>query len=96
MLHKLLLYTLPNPARLKGLPDHALNTAKELAIEKGMEGYLLNLEYPCFQAVMTYAEDRAFREEIYYAYVTRASDQGPSAGTFDNTALIYEILALTT
>lgn len=80
--------------RLQGLPEHALNAAKELAQEKKVEGYLLNLEAPCFIAVITYANDRALREEIYQAYITRASDQGPNAGTFDNSALIDEILAL--
>lgn len=89
-------FTLPikDLALLKGLPEHALNTAKELAAEKGIEGYVLNLEYPCYQAVMTHAENRALREEMYQAYITRASDQGPSAGVYDNTPLISEILAL--
>lgn len=81
-------------SRLAGLPEHALNTAKEVAAEKGLEGHLLTLEYPCYSAVMTYAEDRALREEMYQAYITRASDQGPNANTYDNTSLIQEILAL--
>jgi oligopeptidase A len=85
---------IPDAARVAGLPAHALNTAKELAEEKGLPGYVLTLESPCFQAVMSYGEDRALREEMYHAYVTRASDQGPNAGTFDNTAIINEILAL--
>lgn len=80
--------------RVEGLPEHALNTAKELAHEKGLDGFVLTLEYPCFQAVITHAEDRALREEMYRAYITRASDQGPNAGTFDNTPLIDEILSL--
>ncbi len=81
-------------SRLSGLPKHALNTARELAIEMGLEGHVLNLEFPCYQAVVTYAEDRALRETMYQAYVTRASDQGPSAGLYDNTDIIQEILAL--
>lgn len=85
---------LPNAQRLTGLPEHALHTAKDLANEKGLPGYVLTLEYPCYQAVMTYAEDRSLREEIYHAYVTRASDQGPNAGSYDNKPLINEILAL--
>ncbi|MDR3441975.1 MAG: M3 family metallopeptidase [Legionella sp.] len=85
---------LKDAKRLAGLPEHALNTAKELATEKGLEGYVLTLEYPSYQAVMSYAEDRALREEMYQAYVTRASDKGPSAGAFDNSPLINEMLAL--
>lgn len=80
--------------RLAGLPDHALDTAKELAQEQKQQGYVLNLEIPCFLAVVTYAQDRSLREQFYEAYVTRASDKGPNAGTFDNSSLIKEILAL--
>lgn len=80
--------------RLRGLPQHALDTALELAAEQGKTGHIITLEYPSFHAVVTYAEDRSLREELYHAYVTRASEQGPSAGKFDNSALITEILAL--
>ncbi|MBA3536179.1 MAG: M3 family metallopeptidase [Tatlockia sp.] len=80
--------------RMKGIPEHALLGAQELAVEKGLEGWMLNLEFPCYLAVVTYAEDRALRKEIYWAFVTRASDQGPSAEQFNNTTLIDEILAL--
>lgn len=83
-----------NKKRLDGLPPHALHNAEELAKEKGLTGYILNLEYPCYIAVITYAKDRDLREEMYQAYVTRASDQGPQAGEYDNTPLIKEILAL--
>jgi len=80
--------------RLQGLPEHALASARELAAEKGLSGWMLSLEHPCFLAVVTYADDRALRETMYQAYCTRASDQGPSAGKFDNTELMSEILAL--
>ena len=85
---------LQDDSRIKNLPEHALDSAKELAEEKGLTGYVLTLEYPSFHAVMTYSEDRALREEMYQAYVTRASDQGPNATQFDNTALMNEMLAL--
>lgn len=80
--------------RIAGLPEHAIHTARELAAEKELPGWMLNLEFPCYLAVITYAEDRALREEMYQAYVTRASDQGPSAGKYDNTTLIDELLTL--
>lgn len=80
--------------RLKGLPEHTLQYARALAQEKGLEGWLLTLEFPCYFAVVTYADDRALREELYTAYTTRASDQGPWAGKFDNTELMEEILSL--
>lgn len=80
--------------RLAGLPEHALHGAQMLAEEKGLSGWMLNLEFPCYLAVVTYAEDRALREEIYKAYVTRASEEGPTAGEFDNSDIMEELLAL--
>ena len=86
--------TITDEQRLKGLPEHALHTAQELAKEKNVSGWILTLEAPCFIAVVTYAEDRHLREELYYAYVTRASDQGPNANQYDNSLIIDEILSL--
>lgn len=80
--------------RLVGIPEHALHNARELAEEKKLPGWVLTLEFPCYQAVVTYAQDRLLREELYKAFVTRASDQGPSAGLFDNTEVMKEMLAL--
>lgn len=86
--------TITDEQRLQGLPEHALNAARELAHEKKSEGWILTLEAPCYLAVAMYAEDRSLRETMYYAYVTRASDQGPQAGQFDNSAIIDQTLAL--
>ncbi|MGK5090682.1 oligopeptidase A [Deltaproteobacteria bacterium TL4] len=83
-----------DPKELKGLPETALETAKETARQKGLEGYLLTLEPPCFTVVITYADDRKLRQEIYKAYITRASDQGPHAGQWDNTKIMEELLQL--
>ena len=35
-------------ARLSGLPEHALHAAREIALEKGFSGWILNLEIPCY------------------------------------------------
>src|SRR5699024_4343417 len=45
-------------------------------------------------AVIRFADDRELRREIYTAFTTRASDQGPDAGRFDSGPLMDEILAL--
>jgi oligopeptidase A len=81
-------------AALVGLPEGARAQARQIAQREGVEGWLLTLEAPSYMAVTTYAEDRALREEIYTAFVTRASDQGPDAGRWDNTQVMGEILAL--
>ena len=80
--------------RVAGLPEHALHTAAELAAEKGLSGWMFNLEIPCYIAIITHADDRALRETFYEAYATRASEQGPQAGKFDNSHVMKEILAL--
>ena len=83
-----------DPARLAGLPQAELTLLAGLAKNRGQEGWLVDLSAPSFQAVMTYAEDRELRREVYAAYATRASDCGPHAGRWDNGPLIAETLAL--
>ncbi|XGA80139.1 oligopeptidase A [Halomonas sp. CH40] len=83
-----------NADDLAGVPESALATLHSLAEAKGIDGYRITLDFPSFYPVLTYANDRALREEVYTAFVTRASDQGPNAGQFDNAAIMEEILAL--
>ncbi len=80
--------------KLRGLPEHLQESSKQLALEKKLSGWVLNLEQPTFVGVITYAEDRDLRRQFYEAYSTRASDVGPSAGKFDNTDVMNKILAL--
>ena len=80
--------------QLAGLPESALAMLQQSAQAKGHEGWLLTLDIPCYLAVSTYADDRSLREQIYTAYVTRASDQGPYAGQWDNSPIMEQILAL--
>ena len=79
---------------LDGLPESALAAAKQAAQEKDQVGYLLTLDFPSYLPVMTYAKNRALRQEVYQAFATRASDQGPNAGEFDNSAIIEKLLEL--
>jgi oligopeptidase A len=81
-------------AALDGLTDSAKAQMKHAAEAKGLDGWLISLEFPSYFAVMTYANDRTLREEVYAAYCTRASDQGPNAGQNDNGPVMNEILAL--
>jgi len=83
-----------NSDDLAGLPESALAQAKQAAIHAGKEGYLLTLQFPSFNAVMTYADSRELRREVYEANVTRASEIGPYAGRWDNSDLMEQILGL--
>jgi oligopeptidase A len=84
----------PDSGALSGLPESELNMLAGLARSRGKDGWLVDLSHPSFNAVMTHADDRQLREDVYKAYVTRASDQGPTAGQWDNAPLIEEILLL--
>lgn len=79
---------------LAGLTDSAKAQMAQAAQAKELDGWLITLEFPSYYAVMTYADDRALREEVYTAYCTRASDQGPNAGQHDNGPVMAEILDL--
>ncbi len=80
---------------LKGLPETALNLAKQEAKNRGLDGYVITLRLPSYLPVMQYAENRELRRECYEAYVTRASSLGPNAGEFNNDDVISEELKLT-
>ncbi|MBT0730601.1 oligopeptidase A [Rosenbergiella nectarea] len=81
-------------SELAGMPESALAAAKAQAEAKQQQGWLLTLDIPSYLPVMTYCDNQALREEMYRAYSTRASDQGPNAGKWDNGPLIEEELAL--
>ncbi len=79
--------------QLKGLPESAIEQAKQAASQRDLEGWLLTLEFPSYYAVMTYADDRELRKEVYHAYSTRASDQGTDP-KLDNSENMGKILQL--
>lgn len=81
-------------ADLSGLPETTLAFARETARREELPGWLLTLEAPSYFPVMTYADNRELRREMYEASTTRASDQGPNAGRWDNSPVMDEILEL--
>ncbi|GAB3032892.1 oligopeptidase A [Oleiagrimonas citrea] len=79
---------------LAGIPASGRAVLRQYAKEQDLDGYLVTLKQPAVHAVMTYAEDRLLREKVYWAYQTRASDQGPDAGKYDNSERIERLMAL--
>ncbi|GLQ32945.1 oligopeptidase A [Litoribrevibacter albus] len=79
-------------SELAGVPESALGLMKQQAEQAGEEGYRLTLDIPVYLPVMTYCENQALRKEMYTAYATKASDQGPNAGEYDNTSIMYDVL----
>ena len=79
---------------LAGMPESAKDAAAQAAHQKDLQGWLFTLDIPSYLPVMLYADNAALREEMYRAYATKASDQGPNAGKWDNTNIIQQTLAL--
>ncbi|MDP2154507.1 MAG: M3 family metallopeptidase, partial [Sulfuricella sp.] len=81
-----------NESELAGIPADALQAAREAAQKDDKPGWKFTLHAPSYMPVMQYAENRGLREQIYRAYVTRASEFGKA--DWDNTGLIADILRL--
>ncbi len=79
-------------AELRGLNEMLIEQARRRAQEQKVAGWLLNLDQPTYVAVVTDAESRELRRAFYEAWTTRASDQGPVAGRYDNSTVMEDIL----
>ncbi|WP_321902266.1 M3 family metallopeptidase [Paraburkholderia tropica] len=83
---------------LAGLPEDVIAAAREAAERDNQEGWKFTLHFPSYFPVLQYSENRAMRETMYRAYVTRASELGPVYGggkpEWDNTAIVDEQLKL--
>ena len=78
---------LTNPEQVKGLPQSALDAARESAQQKGMEGWRFTLDYPSYVPFMEYADSRELRRELYTAYASRAK-----GGEHDNLDVVKQIV----
>lgn len=78
---------------LAGLPESALHQAKQTAEQEGKKGWMLTLQFPSYIAVMTYADDRQLRADMYKAYSTRASELGVNAD-WDNSDIMEQTITL--
>jgi len=78
--------------QVDGLPADAQAAARAAAEAAGQPGYRLTLQAPSFLPAMLYLRDRALRETLHNAYVSRASELGPAA--LDNSEVLREQLAL--
>ena len=78
-----------NEADLAGLPQSAVEAARESAESKGLSGWRFTLQAPSYQAVMTYLDDASVRETMFREFSRRAA-----SGEFDNRENIARILSL--
>ena len=80
---------LPDESRLGGLPDSALEAAKQSAQSKNVEGYRFTLQAPSLISVLTYADDRDLRQQLY-----EANNQRATTSERDNPEVIRQVLRL--
>ncbi|MCW1246273.1 M3 family metallopeptidase [Pseudomonas sp. SAICEU22] len=87
-------WTLPivDEDQLSGLPAAFKQRMALQANKAGQTGWLLTLDDESHRIVTLYADNRALRQQIHEAYCTRASDQGPQAGQFDNGMVLKQLL----
>lgn len=79
---------------LAGLPPQAIQLAIDQAKQRGLEGYVITLDYPSYSTAMKFLAHRELRRQLYEAYTTRASELGPYAGQWDNTAIMNNIMKI--
>ncbi|KCX39280.1 peptidase M3 family protein [Acinetobacter sp. 263903-1] len=79
--------------QLRGLPQSSIELLKQYGQQRELEQPVATLDLPAYLAIMTYADDRELREELYKAYTTRASEQSDHP-EYDNSQIMEEILSL--
>ena len=75
---------------LEGLPEGAIEAAKQLAEEKDKKGWLITLDYPSYVPFMTYAKNRALREKLAIAF----GQKGFQNDNLDNQDIVLKIAKL--
>lgn len=80
---------LTDSADLAGLPGYVIDMAAMAAREKGLDGWVITLDYPSFGPFMKFSTRRDLRKEVYTAYMMRAV-----GGEYDNTGIVRKIVDL--
>lgn len=82
----------PDESHLSGLPPVLIETMRSAARERKLDGFVVTLQPSIVTGVLTYAENRDLRKELYIARNTTASDVGPGGKKCDNRPVMKEIL----
>ena len=85
-------YPVADRTLLRGLNEMLVDQARRRAYDQRVDGWILTLDQPTYVAVVTDAESDVLRRAFYEAWSTRASDQGPNAGKWDNADVMEQIL----
>lgn len=84
--------TIADEATLAGLPDQAKQLASDNAKERNVNGFVFTLDYPSYSTAIKFLDNRVIRQQLYTAFVTRASDVNDDGSKWDNTQIMEDIL----
>lgn len=79
-----------NKSDLSGLPDSAKEAAKQLATERGKEGWIFTLDYPSYVPFITYADSRDLRKKMALAFGARGFQKNNN----NNENIVLDIVNL--
>ena len=79
---------------LAGLPDFVRANAKQAAVERGIDGYVITLSRSLIVPFLTFSDNRQLRERAYKAWTGRGEGTNSGAEKYNNTPIIAEIMAL--
>lgn len=79
-----------NEAYLAGLPQSLIDAAAYTAKQKGLEGWVITLDYPMYGPFMKYADNRELRKQLYMAYGNRCF----KGNEYDNQKIAQRIANL--
>ncbi|KJD37067.1 peptidase M3 [Tamlana sedimentorum] len=79
-----------NEADLDGLPESAIEDAKQTAEQKEKEGWIITLQYPSYVPFMTYAKNRELRKKLSLAFASK----GFNNDELDNQDIVLKIVKL--
>ncbi len=75
---------------LDGLPEDAIEAAKNLAAQEGLEGYVFTLDYPSYLPFVTYAKNRELRKEIVIANGKKGFQKNKN----NNEQIVWDLVKL--
>ena len=81
---------LTNKNDVSGLPESVKEGAKQLASEKGKEGWIFTLDYPSYIPFITYADNRELRKKIAIAAGKKAFQNNKN----NNEKIVLKIVKL--
>jgi peptidyl-dipeptidase Dcp len=79
-----------NEADLAGLPQSLIDAAAYTAKQKGLDGWVITLDYPMYGPFMKYADNRELRKQLYMAYGSRCF----KGNEYDNQKIALRIANL--